>query len=566
MKPLSNKMVVICLDGGTFDIIKPMVEREELPNISKLMSEGIHHRLLSTIPSETGPAFVTFMTGTNPGRHGITRFARKSVEKDKQILLNSSHITTKTLLEWLSEHGKKIISFGVPFTCPPIPINGVMISHWKLAPDTYRTVLTYPNEVKDRVIKYLGSINIEKLSDKNILDMKDFYERKLTKEFMIAEYVKQTVLFLMREFDWDFLVVHLNITDSIQHHYWKFMDNKHPYYDPLAPDSFKNAIFQSYIKADEIIGELLKHAGKDITTIIMSDHGFAPVAKVFNINQWLANEGFLKFRNISNQYWGWKHFPATILLRKLLNKLGMFEISSRLPWLPLQLPVYKRYQKNFYELIDWNKTVAYGDNFGVNINMKGREPFGIVPAGKGYEKIVNLLIDKLNSVEDTETSKKIVGDIVRKEDIYEGPLINEGTDVIPRLVDGYCIGSETVGHNLFEKISPTFTSGHHTHSHTAQYGMLIMNGEAIRKNVNLNEPGIIDLAPTIMYLMGLPVPGEMEGRILREAIRTEYLEAHPIITEVPISDNVPKRKRQNVILSKEETEAIKDQLKGLGYL
>lgn len=140
MKSVSNRIIIVALDGATFDILKPMVNRGELPHLAALMSEGSYERLLSTIPSETGPAFVTFMTGNNPGRHGITRFVKKSINPDKATLLNASHIATRTIWEWLSEHGKKSIVVGVPFTYPPMPINGVMVSSQRLGLSGFRSV------------------------------------------------------------------------------------------------------------------------------------------------------------------------------------------------------------------------------------------------------------------------------------------------------------------------------------------------------------------------------------------------------------------------------------------
>ena len=163
METKPNKIMVIALDGATFDIIQPMIDRGELPNLSKLMSEGTYDKLLSTIPPETGPAFVTFMTGTNPGRHGITRFVRKSVNQENAEVLNSSHIASKTIWELLSEHGKKLIVLNIPFTFPPIPINGAMVSF-------KNGMQTYPPDLKERLIDQANKNNIK------IQSMKEYHD------------------------------------------------------------------------------------------------------------------------------------------------------------------------------------------------------------------------------------------------------------------------------------------------------------------------------------------------------------------------------------------------------
>ena len=562
METKPNKIMVIALDGATFDIIQPMIDRGELPNLSKLMSEGTYDKLLSTIPPETGPAFVTFMTGTNPGRHGITRFVRKSVNQENAEVLNSSHIASKTIWELLSEHGKKLIVLNIPFTFPPIPINGAMVSF-------KNGMQTYPPDLKERLIDQANknNIKIKKGAEDRIssLGEKDRYESLLNNTLGNVESVKQALLFLMREYDWDFVAAYFHFIDHMQHHFWKFMDTEHPLHDPESPLRFKEAIFNAYRKADEIIGEILKEAGEDVTTLIMSDHGSAPITRKFHINRWLEEKGFLKFNNGSYYKWRWERIPITILLRKLLNMMGLSRVSSWISWMPVRIPICRRRLKPFYELINWEETRAYGDFYGININLKGRETFGIVSSTQEYDSLVKELIDKFNHLTDTEKTQKIVERIFRKEDIYTGPMINEGTDVIPLLQRGYYIDPDVNIKNdsIFDRIPPIFPSGHHTHNLHSQKGILIMKGNAINSNSGLKEPGIIDLAPTILYLMGLPIPKEMEGRVLCEAIRPEYLETHPLSINESGSGHID---RQKVKFSAEEAEAIKNELRKLGYL
>lgn len=250
----------------------------------------------------------------------------------------------------------------------------------------------------------------------------------------------------------------------------------------------------------------------------------------------------------------------------MFEKLGLSGITSWIPKIPVKIPVIKKQLKPFKELINWDETRAYGDNYGVNINLKGREYKGIVSPGQEYERLADSLIHELNYLRDNFSSGTIVEQVFKKEDIYNGPCINEGTDIIPLFKDGYFL-SPQLGHNVtFDRIQNFYPSGHHVHNLSSQRGILIMKGDAIDKNSALTEPGIIDLAPTILYLMGLPVPGEMEGRVINEAIRPEYLNACPIVLKKSENDGGKPVERQSVILSEEETEAVKDQLRNLGYL
>ena len=120
--------------------------------------------------------------------------------------------------------------------------------------------------------------------------------------------------------------------------------------------------------------------------------------------------------------------------------------------------------------------------------------------------------------------------------------------------------------STFSKIQKRLPSGHHVHTLISQKGILIMKGKTIKQGKKLKEPRILDLAPTILYLMGLPVPGEMEGRVLCEAIRPEHLDANPVILGQTKGDSITQVHRQKITLSEEEETEVKDQLRNLGYL
>lgn len=144
----------------------------------------------------------------------------------------------------------------------------------------------------EKLARHLGELNLNNFPKvRSRLGKKDFYDSQFNLSFRTAEYVRNAILFLMKEYDWDFLMVHLNITDVIQHHFWKFMDTRHPGHDPKSPQRYRNAIFDAYKKADDIIGCILDNADKDITVMVMSDHGFGPMTRKFYINNWFSRKG-----------------------------------------------------------------------------------------------------------------------------------------------------------------------------------------------------------------------------------------------------------------------------------
>ncbi|OHB71708.1 MAG: hypothetical protein A2W23_06850 [Planctomycetes bacterium RBG_16_43_13] len=241
-------------------------------------------------------------------------------------------------------------------------------------------------------------------------------------------------------------------------------------------------------------------------------------------------------------------------------------MSPWVPWVAYRIPIYKKESRSFYELINWEETRAYADNHGININLKGRKPNGIVSPGQEYKSLIETLTTELYSLKDMNGSEKIVEQVLRKEEIYKGPFINEGTDIIPLLQRGYYIAYQVEGSLTFDRIPDFHISGHHSNNLCTQQGILIANGEVINKNGTLRGTRILDLAPTILYLMGLPVPGEMEGRVLCEAIRPGHLDANPVILGQTKGDSITQVHRQKITLSEEEEEEVKDQLRNLGYL
>src|SRR3569832_2836857 len=96
---MSNpKVVVFGVDGATFNVMRPLIEKGRLPHLAKLIKNGVSGPLQSTVPPVTAPAWVSFMTGVNPGRHGIFHFVANShLDYEEGTLLGSAQIGEKTL-------------------------------------------------------------------------------------------------------------------------------------------------------------------------------------------------------------------------------------------------------------------------------------------------------------------------------------------------------------------------------------------------------------------------------------------------------------------------------------
>ena len=494
------RVLVIGLDGATFDLIKPFVALGRLPTIEKLMREGVYGDLISTIPPVTSPAWPSFMTGKNPGKHGVFDFVGKGGGYDRTIK-TAKDIKAKTLWRMLSDAGKTCIVVNVPVTYPPEKIKGCIVSGMLTPPGA---CYAYPFEVYEELRKMGYKPEIE-----------DIEKYSSPKELLhclveVASMRTRTVLYLMDKFNrWDFCMLVFRGTDIIQHNIWQH----------------KDIILQFYQKIDRLIKDLINRAGNETNTILMSDHGFGPVHKFFHVNYFLYKLGLLKLKSngTSGDYLTIKDYrhPKSnfwkIMLRMGITKEKVYDLAKKTNILPLlqkisrkinvQIPKTKR-------AIDWKKTKAFfsssiGPSAAIEINMEGREPEGIVKKEE-YHKIRELIIKELLRVKDPENGRNIVQDAFRRENIYHGPYVSKAPDIIFLTHNLEYIATDRIyGDNL---VSEPVRKGRGTHR---MNGIFIAQGPDIKDTgESIERARIIDLAPTILHMFNLEIPEDMDGKVL----------------------------------------------------
>ncbi len=549
--PMSNKLLILGLDGATFRLIKPWVNQGKLPNIGKLMSNGVYGNLQSTIPPITGAAWSTFQTGVNPGKHGIFDWLNRVKGGYQLAPINSNSIKKGKMWDLLSREGKKVGIIGVPVTYPLSKINGFQISGL-LTPEGKS--YTYPQELANELEENVGKYQPMPEHWRGKLEVKKWFEG-IKRTLHMRE---RTALYLMDNRDWDLLMVHLMETDSIQHQMWHLIDKvDRPRYSPQAPT--KNPILEIYQSADEFVGECMDRLSDQDTILLISDHGFGSLFYNVYLNNWLRKEGYLKL----------KKNPAT-LLKRTLEKIS-FTQENLFPWLERfhllgrgkelkHGQIYRLTSKLFLSArnIDWEKTIAYSyGNIGqIYFNMAGREPQGII---KQEEKdhYTEELIAKLRELKNPYNNEKILNKAFKKEEIYHGGQLEVAPEILVSFKEGYMASgsSEFISDKI---ISPTFAgSGWHQ-----MEGILIGYGPNLAHQELESEPVVklIDLPPTILYLAGLPVPTDLDGRVVTEIFRPNFLEENEICYS---QGGIDKEKGGNQIDGQEE---IKERLKGLGYI
>jgi len=458
-----RKVVIIGLDSAPPELIFDKW-LDHLPNIKKLVSNGIFGKLESTIPAITCPAWASMTTSTNPGKLGIYGFRnRNHYDYEGLRFVDSNTINEETIWSILSRYDKKTIVIGVPQTYPPKPIyNGYMVTCF-LTPDK-NCQYTYPADLKYEVEKvsegYILDVNNFRSGEKDDI-LKTIYEMTRKRFKLVRHFIKNK--------DWDFFMMVEMGTDRIQHAFWGFFDNRHSMY--LPGNKYENVIFDYYKYVDEEIGKTLALLGEDTTVLIVSDHGAKMMEGGICINEWLINNGYLKL----------VHYPEEITQ---INK----------------------------HMIDWDKTMVWGEGgyYGrLFFNVKGREPRGVIPK-PNYELLRNKLIAALEDLRD-KNGQNINTRVFKPEEIY-----SECRNIPPDLIVYYgdlswrSVGS--VGHNTIWTNENDTGADDANH---AQHGIFVMSGDNGYHSERRDDLKIMDVAPTVLDRMGIKIPPYMEGNVIR---------------------------------------------------
>jgi len=373
----------------------------------------------------------------------------------------------------------------------------------------------------------------------------------------------------MKKYDWNFICMNFEGTDAIQHKMWHHMDPSHPKHNKVLSEKYGNAILNFYQKIDEILGEILEEVDKNTIVMIFSDHGNGKAKKFIHINNFLKDIGVLKFKN-----------DLKTLVKRLLFKLGftpskMFKLSTKLGLENLVgkmrkgtkarvnlVNLLKRIFLSFSD-VDWKRTIAYsiGHIGQIYINVKGREPSGIINIGREYEAAREYIIKKLKSLREPERGERIIKKIYMKEEIYSGQYMDKGPDIcfisknLEYLGFGTWFGDLEFASKTTIEDCFGFTGNHKVN------GILILNGNGISPQIKLNGSSLEDIAPTVLYYLGLPIPNDMDGKVLKDAFTKKFLKKNTI-KFVDIS----KKESELKSFSKEEEEKIKEKLRKLGYI
>ncbi len=546
-----RKTLVLGLDGATFQVIDPLLAQGKLPTLARLQREGVRATLTSTVPPNSAPAWVSFMTGVNPAKHGILDFREMDLRRYDVYtgdFVNATSFAGHTIFDLIGQHARGVVAFRVPMTFPVWPVQGIMVAGYP-TPDRKRAY-TYPPHLADALTP------IALHSHDEILKA-GIEEERRNADFEISLLLEHMGRWIQEDAH-DFYMAVTGITDGFHHKFWKYHDPTHPLHNPEWSESEKNIIREYYQKLDAMLGELLELVDEEWLVVVMSDHGGGPRPwRAFNTNAWLAQEGWLVPESGRRSQW----------LHRAL-RYGIEWARNRLPWrqwvvehVPKRIRQEALAVRQATNLIDWTRTRAYRIPLqfpaeGIEINVRARQPQGTVMPGAEYERVREEIIAALRELRDPETGRPVVEAVWRREELYVPGNLDAVPDIVFLTAPHLSCGADLT--SIFTHIPLSFLerlNGEHT-----MEGIAYFWGKGVRRG-GRDRVHMLDLAPTLLWAMGLPVPEAMDGRI-----RTDLFEAEEATRYPPKREDIPWKVGEQTELSESERAAIHKALAGLGYV
>jgi predicted AlkP superfamily phosphohydrolase/phosphomutase len=563
------RVLVVGLDAATLDLISPWIAEGKLPTLATLMKNGAWGRLASVLPPITPPAWTSFMTGKNPGKHGIYHFLGARPGSYRLGYLNATSRRAKTIWRMLSDAGYTVGAMNIPFTYPPEQLNGFQISGMDTPSE--KSPFIYPPELRSELLNLLGRIQFD-IRYLGNMSTDARREQVLAELARLDQQWLRASLYLIEKHPADVMMFTFMSIDTVQHHFWHFMDPTHHLHNPAAVERFGDAVLRVYQRLDDAVGQVLKKTSSDTSIFVVSDHGGGPTSdRVIYLNRYLAQLGLLHYRQDERS-------AFDKLTHKIARRFYTFlrgSLSSRQKsFLARAVPRLRKSLESAvtsFDQIDWTRTKAYCSESpsaapSIWINLKGVKPRGIVEQSE-YESLLKLISDKLKELKDPRTGEPVIKRILRRDEIFQGPYVNEAPDLI---LDWWEASHFSTSHSFPEDMArpPVEIRGRKplagsewggTHRRD---GILIAHGKSFKKDAEIKGARLIDMAPTILYLMGQPVPEDMDGRVLEELFDPAFVAAN----RVQVGSSADLDTGRAGEYSAEEAAIVEERLKALGYI
>jgi predicted AlkP superfamily phosphohydrolase/phosphomutase len=342
-------------------------------------------------------------------------------------------------------------------------------------------------------------------------------------------------------------------SDRVQHRFWADQQTDHPHYNP----EFPSAVDDIYRALDAAVGQIVEAAPEGSRIFLVSDHGFGPFYCLFNTTGWLIDNGYTV------------QTAGRAGIKRALARVGLLEDATA---------AYRRFRRlvepaakhgvrkmreeaeagnagPVYGAVDWSRTTAYATlDGGVRVNIRGREPHGIV-APSDAPALAREIRAKLAALA-FPNGERIFEAVLLAEEIFDGPYADRGPDIVlPVRWSAY--SGPVAGH-------PYLSDRHRNSGEHGTHGVFVAYGPGIRRGTELEEVRLMDVSPTVLFSLGEPPTPEMDGRTILEAFETPFCEGRAVGVA---GSSIADRSGSDGLTEDEDEEALVDErLRGLGYI
>ncbi len=535
---MSVKTLLIGLDGATFAVLDPLMEQGVMPFLKGFFAEGVRAGLRTIVPPLTPPAWTSLMTGRTPGNHGVFDFFRMDSPTSRHIrFFNSNDVQCETIWTLASAGGLRTTTINFPAMFPPPHISGYVVPGW--VPWKQLRLACWPEGLFEKLKSIPGfnqrelamDIKMEEKATEGIsshVELGPWIELHTRREQNLFQVLKH----LTEENPSELTSVLFDGVDKLQHLTWRFLrpeDDR-----PLTEDwefHIRDLCVQYFRSMDGLLKQLCELAGPEATVLLASDHGFGPTYDVLHINTWLEQHGYL----------AWSEAAQSRDTQGAL--LGVGQVAKH-TW-----------------LMDWTKTKAFATtptSNGIYIVVSDGTSPG-VPAAE-YQSFRQKLCDDLRQIRDLQTGQPLVSEIWTREDAFKGPHGDAAPDLTLILRDGGLVSILPSPEAVTKR--PAVCGSHRA------VGIFGARGPGIRRGLIANELSILDVAPTVLYSLGLPLPEELQGRVPEEIYQDAVLEKHPVrrMAAWATSPEGQSGNHAPMPVEMEDEETVLERLRELGYI
>ena len=554
---MRNRTLIVGWDAASWDYLNPLLEAGRLPTLQSLINRGVHGVLASTIPPVTPVAWTSFITGKNPGKHGIFGWQWRRPGTWQFLPFSGSQRVGSPWWKYLNDAGLRVGLVNVPMTYPPQPMDGFTVCDFG-APASSAN-LTYPETLQ-------GELEREFSWQGGIWPGEDLSSFTTDEQFFAAETAKQVqqvriALHLVEQYDVDVLAINLLSLDHCNHRL---------HHAALLARAIE--------QCDRDLAALIQGFQPD-DVMLFSDHGARRVEGAFLLGHWLHDQGYLAWErreHLSKDHLNWL---LSSLFHQQLGWSGELERWIRKLALETLWYLPEALRTRFWEAIgkrtpllmlqhrckdrtDFSQTCVHPGDWGaLYLNVAGRDPQGVVPAD-GQEELLASLAGQLLSLTDPDTGEPLFSAAYRPGEIYEGPFAGFAPDLVLAFWDSRWSLTRGMTGNLHPRAGYFVPPEHWYGDHTRD-GIFCFAGEVFPIDNRVQTACITDVPATLLYRYSLPIPEDWDGAPMLDLFEAGFVEEHPVYVQL---GDAPDAQVLEYDYSPQEAAEISARLRALGYL